>query len=83
MRLAMSSKPIGKSGGENICRKAASAVSPPRLPQWITISDADLKRAYEERRSRYMTPERRQLSQIVFPSMDDARAASLEPSNTT
>jgi peptidyl-prolyl cis-trans isomerase D len=49
---------------------------PSDYAQWVTISDADLKRAYEERRSRYITPERRQLSQIVFPTMDEARAAS-------
>jgi peptidyl-prolyl cis-trans isomerase D len=42
----------------------------------IEVPDADAKRAYEDRRDRFGTPERRQIQQIVFPSMDAARAAS-------
>ncbi len=42
----------------------------------MEISDEDLKRAYEERKVRIATPERRQIQQIVFPKADDARAAA-------
>ncbi len=43
---------------------------------WIAITDADAQRAYEERRARYLTPERRTLQQIVFDNPQDAQAAS-------
>jgi peptidyl-prolyl cis-trans isomerase D len=49
---------------------------PSEQAQWVEVSDEDLKRAYEERRSRYVTPERRSIQQIVFPNADDARAAA-------
>ena len=40
------------------------------------MSDADLKKAYEERQARFETPERRHVQQIVFPNMEEARAAA-------
>jgi peptidyl-prolyl cis-trans isomerase D len=43
---------------------------------WIEISDTDLQRAYEERRSRYVTPERRHIEQIVFPNTGAAENAA-------
>jgi peptidyl-prolyl cis-trans isomerase D len=49
---------------------------PSELGRWIDISDADLKRAYEERRTRYVTPERRHILQIDFPNVDTASAAA-------
>jgi peptidyl-prolyl cis-trans isomerase D len=52
------------------------AVIPAERARWIEISDEDLKRAYEERKVRLTTPERRQIQQMVFPKADDARAAS-------
>jgi peptidyl-prolyl cis-trans isomerase D len=55
---------------------AAISLIPGEYARWIEISDADLKRGFEERRARYITPERRAIQQIVFPSADEARAAS-------
>ena len=49
---------------------------PSEQAHWIEISDADAKRAYEERRSRYGTPERRHIQQIVFTNEEEARAAA-------
>ena len=49
---------------------------PSEQAHWIEISDADLKRAYEERRARYATPERRHVLQIDFPSVEAAQAAA-------
>src|SRR5262249_20170899 len=49
---------------------------PGEQAKWIEISDADLKRAYEERRTRYGTPERRHVEQIDFPSVEAAQAAA-------
>jgi peptidyl-prolyl cis-trans isomerase D len=52
----------------------------PLLPgeqaMWTEISDADVQRAYEERRARYLTPERRTLQQIVFDSPQAAQTAA-------
>jgi peptidyl-prolyl cis-trans isomerase D len=49
---------------------------PSEQARWIEISDADLKRAYEERRARYTTPERRHILQIDFPNAEAASAAA-------
>jgi peptidyl-prolyl cis-trans isomerase D len=49
---------------------------PTEQAPWIEISDADLKAAYESRRDRYVTPERRHIQQIVFPNEADAKAAA-------
>lgn len=58
-------------------RKVAMLVlTPAELLPNIEVSDADIKRAYDDRRSRYVTPERRQVQQILFPNPEEARAAS-------
>jgi peptidyl-prolyl cis-trans isomerase D len=49
---------------------------PSEQARWIEIADADLKRAYEERRARYVTPERRHIMQIDFPNAEAAQAAA-------
>jgi peptidyl-prolyl cis-trans isomerase D len=40
------------------------------------VSEADAKRYYELNLTRYGTPERRQLEQIVFPNEEEAKAAA-------
>ncbi len=58
-------------------RKIATVtVTPTELAKWMEISDADLKKAYDARASRYTMPERRHIEQIVFPNMADAQAAA-------
>ena len=52
------------------------ALLPAERARWMEIPDEELKRAYEERKNRLATPERRQIQQIVFPKADDARAAA-------
>jgi peptidyl-prolyl cis-trans isomerase D len=49
---------------------------PGEQARWIEISDADLKRAYEERKGRYTSPERRHILQIDFPNAEAASAAA-------
>ena len=49
---------------------------PSEQAHWIEISDADLRRTYEERRARYVTPERRHIEQIAFPNAEAAQAAA-------
>lgn len=51
------------------------ALSPESLARTIEVSDADARKAYEERSSRYVTPEKRQVQQISFPSAEEAKAA--------
>ena len=52
----------------------------PLLPgeqaMWLEISDAAVQKAYEERRARYLTPERRTLQRIEFKDPQDAQAAA-------
>ncbi len=50
--------------------------TPADLGKWIEVSDEEVKRAFDEHRSRYVTPERRHVQQIVFPTMDEAEAAA-------
>jgi peptidyl-prolyl cis-trans isomerase D len=49
---------------------------PADIAKTIEVSDADAKRIYEERLSRYTTPERRDVQQIVFPNQEDADKAA-------
>jgi peptidyl-prolyl cis-trans isomerase D len=41
---------------------------------WIEVAEDDIKRAYEDHRASFGTPERRQLQQMVFPSVEAAAA---------
>ena len=52
------------------------AITPAEVSAAIEVSDADLKKAYEAGKARYQTPERRHIQQIVFPNIDEARAAA-------
>jgi peptidyl-prolyl cis-trans isomerase D len=52
------------------------ALIPSEQARWIEIPEADVKRAYEDRRSRYVTPERRHIEQIDFPNAEAAKAAA-------
>ena len=48
------------------------ALTPDEIARTIEVSDADAKRAYEDRLARYSTPERREVQQIVFPNDEEA-----------
>jgi peptidyl-prolyl cis-trans isomerase D len=52
------------------------SVTPADLAKSIEVSDADVKKAYDQNLKAYTTPERRHVEQIVFPKMADAQAAS-------
>ncbi|MEW6644443.1 MAG: peptidyl-prolyl cis-trans isomerase [Pseudomonadota bacterium] len=49
--------------------------TPDELAKWTTVSDEDAKKTYAERLDSLSTPEKRQVSQIVFPNADEAKAA--------
>ena len=51
------------------------AVTPEEIGKWSEVSDEDAKKAFEQRRERLGTPEKREVSQIVFPNADEALAA--------
>jgi peptidyl-prolyl cis-trans isomerase D len=57
-------------------RKLSFAViTPDEIGKWATVSDEDARMIFEERRAKLSTPERRQVSQMVFPSVEEAQAA--------
>jgi peptidyl-prolyl cis-trans isomerase D len=57
-------------------RKVAFVVmTPESVAKSITVSDEDAKKVYEERKDKLSTPEKRQLWQMVFPSVAEAQAA--------
>jgi peptidyl-prolyl cis-trans isomerase D len=45
------------------------------VAKWMQVSDEDAKKAYDERKSRYIAAGRRHLQQIIFPSLEEAKAA--------
>ena len=51
-------------------------VTPAELARPENVSDADARRYYDNNLNRYGTPERRQLEQIVFPTLEEAQAAA-------
>ena len=58
-------------------RKIETVVAvPSELAKTVEISDDDVKAAFEQRRSRYITPERRRVEQLVFPTMAEAQSAA-------
>jgi len=57
-------------------RKIAFAVvTPDDLAKVSDVSDDDAKKLFEQRRDQMGTPEKRQVSQIVFPNLAEATAA--------
>ena len=52
------------------------AATPEELGRWMEIPEADIKAEFDEHRNRYVTPERRHVEQIVFPTMQEAEAAA-------
>jgi peptidyl-prolyl cis-trans isomerase D len=51
-------------------------VSQPEIASTIEVSEDDAKQAYQNRIKNYGTPERRQVTQISFPTADAAKRAS-------
>jgi peptidyl-prolyl cis-trans isomerase D len=57
------------------------AVTPADLAKPADVSDAEAKRYYDANLNRFGTPERRQLEQIVFPTLEEAQAAAARLNN--
>ena len=57
-------------------RKIAFVVlTPEEIGKWSDVSDDDARKLFEQRKEHLGTPEKREVSQIVFPNMDEALAA--------
>jgi peptidyl-prolyl cis-trans isomerase D len=52
------------------------SVTPEEMARTVEVSDADAQKAYDAKRERYTTPEKRAVQQIVFPNAEDARKAA-------
>ena len=50
-------------------------VTPEEIGKWSEVSDEDAKKLFEQRRDKLGTPEKREVSQIVFPNPEEAAAA--------
>jgi peptidyl-prolyl cis-trans isomerase D len=60
-------------------RKIAFVVmTPEEIAKWTTVSDEDARKVYESRKDKLSTPEKRQLWQIMFPSLAEAQAARVK-----
>ena len=51
------------------------AITPEEIGKWSDVSDEDARKLFEQRRDRLGTPEKREVSQIVFPNAEEAAAA--------
>jgi peptidyl-prolyl cis-trans isomerase D len=51
------------------------AITPEEIGKWSDVSDEDAKKLFEQRSDRLGTPEKREVSQIVFPNAEEAAAA--------
>jgi peptidyl-prolyl cis-trans isomerase D len=57
-------------------RKLAFVViNPEEIGKWSEVSDEDAKKVFEQRRDKIGTPEKREVSQIVFPNAEEALSA--------
>ena len=50
-------------------------VTPEEIGKWSEVSDDDARKLFEQRRDSLGTPEKREVSQIVFPNAEEAAAA--------
>src|SRR5712672_1100299 len=51
------------------------AINPEEVGKWSEVSDEDAKKVFEQRRDKIGTPEKREVSQMVFPNTEEALAA--------
>ena len=50
-------------------------ITPEEIGKWSTVSDEEAKKIYDDRKDKMGTPDKRQVEQIVFPSMEEATSA--------
>src|SRR5450759_1888456 len=47
------------------------AITPEEIGKWSEVSDEDARKLFEQRRDRLGTPDKREVSQMVFPNADE------------
>jgi peptidyl-prolyl cis-trans isomerase D len=50
-------------------------LTPTDVAKWITVSDADARKMYDQNRSRFVTPGKRHIEQLFYLNPDDAKKA--------
>ena len=50
-------------------------INPEEIGKWTEVSDDDARKIFEQRRGRLGTPEKREVSQMVFPNTEEALTA--------
>jgi peptidyl-prolyl cis-trans isomerase D len=50
-------------------------LTPEEIGKWSDVSDEDARKLFDQRKEHLGTPEKREVSQMVFPNMDEATAA--------
>jgi peptidyl-prolyl cis-trans isomerase D len=51
------------------------AITPEEIGKWSAVSDDDARKLFEQRRDSLGTPEKREVSQIIFPNPEEAATA--------
>jgi peptidyl-prolyl cis-trans isomerase D len=59
------------------------AITPEDIGKWSEVSDEDARKLFEQRRDKLGTPEKREVSQIVFPNAEEALAARMRITSGT
>jgi peptidyl-prolyl cis-trans isomerase D len=50
-------------------------ITPEEIGKWSAVTDEEARKLYDERKDKMGTPDRREVSQIVFPNIEEATAA--------
>lgn len=50
-------------------------ISPEEIGKWTEVSDDDARKLFDQRKDRMGTPEKRQVHQLVFPTVEEAQTA--------
>jgi peptidyl-prolyl cis-trans isomerase D len=50
-------------------------ITPEEIGKWSSVSDEEAKKIYDERKDKMGTPDRREVAQIVFPTVEEAMSA--------
>jgi peptidyl-prolyl cis-trans isomerase D len=59
------------------------AITPEDIGKWSQVSDEDARKVFELRKDKFGSPEKRQVSQIVFANMEEAQTARSQATSGT
>ena len=52
-----------------------TVITPDEIGKWSEVSDEEARKVFDQRKDKLGTPEKREVSQIIFPNMGEAQAA--------